>query len=675
MKQKVAIYGLGQETEKNIGTLSDCYDVVGLLDSFQDTGEMYGFPVVSVSNAIENGIEKIIVIARPGSCKAIANKIRKICEENEVSVVDINGNNLIVKNVVSYNFDGIVGYKKADLIEKINGAETVSFDLFDTLIMRQALCYESFVALLGYRVWQEGYCIKDFANKRLKAEIELSRNCVPTLRDIYEYMHLDCYQDDIEKLVQIEWSIDKSLLIPRSEMVELINELIASGKKTYITTDTYYNEKQIREIIEKCGIDRKAKLLISCEQGMTKSQGLFEVLKEKSVSESILHIGDDIQADIERAKDCGITSFRIYSARDMFELLGFLGLQNDIRSVFDEIKVGILMADIFNTPFMFEGENSLSLSSPRKIGFITYAPMIMDFVYWIREVAGRKKIQSILFSARDGYILQKIYSLLYPDDNTYYFLSSRIAVSRACVENQNDIEYIESTRFTGSLTEELQVRYGINASDFAEEINLQENGIMQYKDVILTVAKQKRQNYLKYVEGLNLSEGKLAFIDLSARGTIQKYCEKLMGKKMSGIYFLQLEPEFARKNNLDIIPFYEDDESSNNTVTKDFYIMEPVISSPNPSVEEFDEKGSPIYAKEDRSREEIDAMEQIQHGILDYVSLICSICPKNVIEINKKLDEEIFSLIHKIKISSKDFYLLRNIDSFVNRVMDIDVGV
>lgn len=75
---KIAIYGLSTETEKAISSLSTKYQILGLLDSFQTAGELYNYPIISLAKAISLGVKKIIVVARPGSCKAIAKKNRKI---------------------------------------------------------------------------------------------------------------------------------------------------------------------------------------------------------------------------------------------------------------------------------------------------------------------------------------------------------------------------------------------------------------------------------------------------------------------------------------------------------------------------------------------------------------------------------------------------------------------
>ena len=140
--EKIALYGLGTETERVLLDLGGSYQIVGLLDSFQETGVLYGRSIISLHAAIEQGIKLIIVVARPGSCKAIEKRIGDICRENQIALWDIRGKDLLEKNQVTYDFSHIQGVTKEEVLEKINKADVISFDLFDTLIMRQTLSSE-----------------------------------------------------------------------------------------------------------------------------------------------------------------------------------------------------------------------------------------------------------------------------------------------------------------------------------------------------------------------------------------------------------------------------------------------------------------------------------------------------------------------------------------------------
>ena len=87
--RKIAIYGIGIETKKALPNLISQYNVIGLLDSFMTEGNIYGQPIISIEKAISEGISLIIVVARPGSCKAITKRIANICVFNNIELYDL----------------------------------------------------------------------------------------------------------------------------------------------------------------------------------------------------------------------------------------------------------------------------------------------------------------------------------------------------------------------------------------------------------------------------------------------------------------------------------------------------------------------------------------------------------------------------------------------------------
>lgn len=93
--KKVALYGLGTETERIISEWNDQYEIVGLLDGFKEEGEQFGYPILSLVDVAQMENIVIVVVARPGSCKAIAKRIGDVCRAKNIEVYDIRGNNLL----------------------------------------------------------------------------------------------------------------------------------------------------------------------------------------------------------------------------------------------------------------------------------------------------------------------------------------------------------------------------------------------------------------------------------------------------------------------------------------------------------------------------------------------------------------------------------------------------
>ena len=167
---KAAIYGLSTETEKELPGLIKQYQIIGLLDGFRTDGELYGHPILPFDKAVEEGVEKIIVVARPGSCKAITKRIGDTCKELGIALFDIRGKDLLAEVRVVYDFKGIKGYRYAELLEQIKKAEAVSFDLFDTLVMRRVFSADDVAELVSARMYEREMRPGDFADRRIAAE-------------------------------------------------------------------------------------------------------------------------------------------------------------------------------------------------------------------------------------------------------------------------------------------------------------------------------------------------------------------------------------------------------------------------------------------------------------------------------------------------------------------------
>lgn len=412
---KIAIYGLSEATEKVLEKIGHEVDVIGLLDGYQEDGELFGKPIISLVQAVEKQVRLILVAARPGSCRAIARRIGGTCREKNIALFDVRGNDLCDTHRVVYDFQKVEGMTREELMHQTENYDAVSFDLFDTLIMRQVLFPSDVFELVDERLRQHGIMIEDFPARRMASEKELSRERAPRLTEIYSYMK-NTYQIaeiEPEQMAVLEWEIDCGLVVPRKDVCEMFSSLMACGKKTYIISDSYYNRNQITSIMKKCGITKYTDVFVSCEYETGKTQMLFQKYREETKVERYLHIGDDGTADIEYAQKNKIHACRIYSGMDLLELAGYMGLGDYTDALSDRIRIGMFVSRVFNSPFQFETKaRRIGVSTAYDIGYVFFAPMICDFVLWFREQVGKFQLKNILFCARDGYLIKQLYDEL-----------------------------------------------------------------------------------------------------------------------------------------------------------------------------------------------------------------------------------------------------------------------
>lgn len=671
---KVAIYGLGTETERLLNEIGQDFQIIGLLDGYKEEGELYGKPIISLRQAIDCRVKLILVVARPGSCRAIVKRIGSICIDNQVALIDVRGRDLCDTKKVTYHFQDTDGISKEQLMRQIHENDVVSIDLFDTLIMRQTLFSTDIFEMVDCRLKDKGIVIRDFSKRRLESEKYLAKFAAPTLIEIYAHMKSTFSIAEIvpEELAQLEWMIDYDLVVPRQEMCDLMGEVQRQGKEIYIVSDTFYTKGQLIKLLEKCKIGFYTDIFASCEYNTAKAGELFIKVKERVGEKKYFHIGDDVVADVESARRHGIAACQIYSGIDLLESVGYLGLWDNIKGLANRIKIGMFVSKIFNSPFQFEeGERKISIQSAYDLGYLLFAPIISDFVIWFEEQTEQYNLSNIWFCARDGYLIKKMYDELHGDTESTYFLTSRTAAIRAGVEDEEDIEYVGGMKFPGTIEEQMQERFGISGQDEAEYHNTCSKSLMDYSDVILSKARIDRENYQKYIDKLHIKKGDIAFFDFVAKGTSQMYIQRLVDRHLKGIYFLQLEGEYMQGKGLDILPFYNRQETDHSEIYENYYILETILTSPMPSIKEFNKYGEPCYAHETRKKEDIRCVQAAQDGVFDYFKTYLNLCPGMEVNVDKKLDELLLSLMHGVAVLDKDFVGLKVEDPFFNRMTDV----
>ncbi|MCI8640126.1 MAG: hypothetical protein HFG41_13565 [Coprococcus sp.] len=668
---KIAIYGLGKETERVLSELLPEFQIIGLLDGYKQDGILYGMSIISLVQAVQEKVDLILVAARPGPCRTIAKRIGKVCIENQIDVIDVLGNNLQHTKNAYYNFRHMKGIRKQELLEQINLYDVISFDLFDTLLMRQVLFPEDVFELVDYRLKKQGVVVEQFPEKRMSSEKKLAEKS-PSLVEIYTYMR-DVYHISgliPEVTAELERQVDYELIIPRKEVCDIFKEAVQRRKCVYIVSDSYYTKEQLAEFLNKCGITEYKDILSSCDYHTAKTQSLFQILKDLAGTSCCMHIGDDKKADIEHGEKNGIETCHLCSGIELLESAGYMGMWHEIESFSDKLKAGMFTARIFNSPFQFENENGkICITNIFDIAYLFFAPVICDFIVWFYENVHKKKLLNIFFCARDGYLIKKLYDELEGNAASVYFLTSRIAAVRAGMENDEDIRYIEGKSFDGSIGEELRKRFGISVD--IEDPRLKNGSLMDFSKEIIDRSSACRKRNRKYLDKLNIKDGDIAFFDFVAKGTSQMYVQRMIKNHLKGFYFLQLEKENMRDYHLDIESFFELTDENSKAVFENYDILEIILTSPFPSVVEFDNFGEPVYAEDLRTTKELNCIQDAQNSIYEYFKNYLRFCPMPERQVNKNLDEILLSMALNVSITDASFLELKAEDSFFNRTTDI----
>ena len=326
-----------------------------------------------------------------------------------------------VKNVIKKGLSKAFSISIEDLEAK---TEYVSFDIFDTLVLRNCEKPSDVFRIVGSN-------IDGFYEARVQAEKEVrhaSRFEEITLNEIYEHLRSVYGTDKADQLKQKEIETEITICVPNHEVVEKYNEMVAQGRSVFLISDMYLPKAVIQSILNKCGIGGYKKLYVSSEYRKTKRSGkLFDlVLKENAISNNRLtHIGDNPVSDWFVPKEKSIASF-LYGKRRSYTFL---------RPIRQRLAVSVTpkMKKEFDALQITCGNSMREYSAAYEAGNTVLGPMLYGFTCWLHKRVVDHNVQKLVFLSREGRILKESYELLYGDESAtlIYINVSRLALCRA----------------------------------------------------------------------------------------------------------------------------------------------------------------------------------------------------------------------------------------------------
>ena len=196
--------------------------------------------------------------------------------------------------------------RKERIEAEILESDLVTFDVFDTLLVRKVLFPRDVFALTERRAKESGLEAEHFAARRAEAESESQGG---TIDRIYAWLRKEYGWDEAQadKVKTMELTIEREVTAPRREVVDLLDFAVKHGKKVVFVSDMYLPEARMSALLAEKGIDGYERILVSCDEGCDKAHGLFARLKAQyPEAKHILHIGDHPHADGTAAKAEGI---------------------------------------------------------------------------------------------------------------------------------------------------------------------------------------------------------------------------------------------------------------------------------------------------------------------------------------------------------------------------------
>lgn len=547
-EKKIVLYGIGRYTATLLSGITG-FHFVGLMDRDQaNIGKiLFGLPVLSKKEA-ETEADMVIINTAENYWKLIYTRIKQL----GIPIYFRNGQMACDQEERSYLSNKYWDKNGDELRKKVKEYDIISFDIFDTLVMRKAFILDDIFKLAALRI-KKKWNINNFYKERIAAEKNYLNM---TLDEIYEKMNvrLQLSKEILEQIKETEIQVEMENIVPRTEMIEILNG-IEEDKTVYLISDMYLSSDLIKRILKQCGVKRTQNIWISSEQKKRKKNGeLWEKYKQEILKgRRALHIGDNSISDVEMPQKYGIDTYQIMSAADMLKESSAGSFASSVESLGQSVFAGLLCAKVFNSPFALNrSRGQVLIEDFETLGYCVFGGVIFSFLMWLVEEAKNMGIERLLFLARDGYWLRQNYDYLaaltgqpkFPESE--YLAISRRLVLIASFRDEDDLKEIICHPYSGIFSEYLYDRLNLDADEDDihknEQVNLPQDydkileWLKPYDQRMVEKIKEEKENYLLYLEkhALNETDG---IVDLWFYGSNQYYLMKTVGKKLMGFYF------------------------------------------------------------------------------------------------------------------------------------------
>ena len=335
----------------------------------------------------------------------------------------------------------------SDYFCKLEKNVVVSFDLFDTMVVRPVYEPKDLFVLLDTKFADKFDCLVPFHDLRVEAEKQCRQKNVlseeVTLQNIYDELS-DLYQLDRDKLNEIydeELNIELSYCSPRKSIKNLFDLLIYTNKHVIISSDIYLPKNFIVGLLNKNGYKGYKKIYLSSEFGVTKSSGnLYRcIINDLQIKpEQIFHIGDNWNSDVLKARSLGLQSYfygraidcLLYRISDvpstnMFKQYfgssgSYFNFQQGIKHFSVRVSLGVIANKLFDNPFYSYKEKSLFAANPWFLGYAAVGMHLLALALWIER--NSRNYDEIHFIARDGYLPMEACKLIFEEDKELHYI-------------------------------------------------------------------------------------------------------------------------------------------------------------------------------------------------------------------------------------------------------------
>jgi FMN phosphatase YigB (HAD superfamily) len=369
--------------------------------------------------------------------------------------------------------------------ERLRDYEAVSFDIFDTAILRLAErpkdvfdhCQEE------VRQWLEDSSFP-FTELRMQTErvarADLAReNDLQdvNLDEIYalfgQVTRLDA--KTVTRIKELELASEERLCYANPRVLELYKKCHSLGLRTFFVSDTYLPTVYLEVLLSSRGFANPV-VYASSECRKTKHLGslfTYVIATSRARRSRILHIGDNVHSDYHKAREKRIESVLISDEaacpfatvrRDHVD-----GRAKD--SLFASVCIGLARKRTIGSAPNESQPDRFWLS----LGYEIAGPICCAYLSWLFAASARRGIRHLYFLARDGHLLHDAFKLMkdrwaVPFDATYAYSSRRLFYLAAMRQLDKPTLAVLLTPNLSLSTEHFLTRIGLSPREYEAKL-------------------------------------------------------------------------------------------------------------------------------------------------------------------------------------------------------------
>lgn len=452
-------------------------------------------------------------------------------------------------------------------------ADIVSFDIFDTLLLRPWINPGNLFSFMEEIVAQH-HGISGFAELRRESE-RLARlqsdGGDAHIEAIYSAFASLCGDPAKAAAIRdLEETLEHRLLLPRPDVCAAAKQLKARGKRIVLASDMYLDKRLLQDILEQNELQFHDALYVSSDLGRRKDRGDMwpEISRREGVvADNWQHVGDNEHSDLHIPLHAGYPHpVHVMRNADLFTLFNEDARHWMRPDLWQEGLYLGLLANRFFAPGLSAApitqdaqERSIRLNSLKDFGYATFGPALASFMAWLIREARQDGITQLLYASREGHLLLQAHELIARHLEApagTYFLCSRRAALGASIQDPAAIDILLGAHFKGSFADFLQLRLGVadlgpyrerlgsraldDPGELPERTETYRRHLQSCRDILETAASAERAAYQAYADQI-IGTHRAALVDIGYSGTIQRALHYFLDDIAGGYYFVTTE--------------------------------------------------------------------------------------------------------------------------------------